>query len=427
MSKYTNYIETGIEWLNEIPSHWDKIRLRYLCDITTGSRDTVDREDDGQYPFFVRSKTIERISTYSYDGEAILTAGDGDICKIWHHVNEKFDFHQRVYMLYNFKKITGRFLYYYISENFYYDVFKLSAKNTVDSLRLPMFLNFPVAVPPLVEQTKIAQYLDHQTAIIDQLILQKEKLIELLKEKKQAVINEAVTKGLNPNAKMKDSGIEWLGKVPEHWEVVKFNRYVFLKHGFQFRDYDFTEDGVKVVKITQLKADGTLDVSNASFIDKNRIGEFSEILIEEGDILMALTGGTIGKIIRVAQVDEVLLQNYRVGKFIPTSNKLLKDFLFWVLSSVQIQNQIFFAQRETGQPNIGKEDFGKMIFTLPPVSEQREIVQFIENSIKKTSELIGLIELEIEKLKEYRQSIISEAVTGKIDVRDWQPNKKQTA
>src|SRR5690606_35998696 len=135
------------------------------------------------------------------------------------------DFHQRVYMLYNFKKITGRFLYYYISENFYHDVFKLSAKNTVDSLRLPMFLNFPVAVPPLQEQTKIAQYLDHQTATIDKLIQQKEKLIELLKEKRQAIINETVTKGLNPKAKMTDSGIVWLGEIPFNWKIKRL-RYL---------------------------------------------------------------------------------------------------------------------------------------------------------------------------------------------------------
>ncbi len=126
--KYSEYKILGLEWLYEYPIHWKSGRLRYLCDITTGEKDTINQTDDGEYPFFVRSKDVKKIDTYSFDGEAILTAGDGDICKIWHHINCKFDFHQRVYMLYNFDKVLGRFLYYFLSENFIHEVFKLSAE-----------------------------------------------------------------------------------------------------------------------------------------------------------------------------------------------------------------------------------------------------------------------------------------------------------
>jgi type I restriction enzyme, S subunit len=186
---------SGIEWLGEIPEHWEVKRLRYLLQITTGEKDTENREENGVYPFYVRSQTVERISTYSYDGEAILTAGDGvGVCKVWHHVNAKFDFHQRVYMLYKFRGVTGRFLFYFLKELFVHEVLKLSAKSTVDSLRLHMFQNFPVAVPnSIIEQRRIGEFLNAKTRKIDDLVVKVNHAIEKLREYRTALISAAVT------------------------------------------------------------------------------------------------------------------------------------------------------------------------------------------------------------------------------------------
>jgi type I restriction enzyme, S subunit len=186
--------DSGIEWLGEIPEHWELKRMKYLCDVTTGGKDTENREDDGKYPFFVRSQTIERISSYSFDGEAILTAGDGvGVCKVWHYVNEKFDFHQRVYMMSNFQPVLGKYLFYYLKENFGKEVMKLSAKSTVDSLRRPMFQNFMVCFGSLDEQKKIIEEIEFQEARIDTLISKSQQEIELLKEYKTALISEVIT------------------------------------------------------------------------------------------------------------------------------------------------------------------------------------------------------------------------------------------
>jgi type I restriction enzyme S subunit len=428
MSKYTNYIETGIEWLKEIPSHWNKIRLRYLCDITTGSRDTVDREDDGQYPFFVRSKTIERISTFSYDGEAILTAGDGDICKIWHHVNEKFDFHQRVYMLYNFKNITGRFLYYYISENFYYDVFKLSAKNTVDSLRLPMFLNFPVAVPPLEEQIKIAQYLDHQTAIIDQLILQKERLIELLKEKRQAVINEAVTKGLNPDAIMKDSGIEWLGEVPTDWKIKRL-RYLGKCQNGVSQGGEYFGSGDPFVSYGDVYKNMTLPLEVAG-LAKSTSSDKEVYSVLEGDVFFTRTSETIEEIGFASTCLQTISNAVFAGfliRFRPISNIIDKNFSKYYFRS-HIPRMFFVKEMNlVTRASLSQELLKSLPVLLPTLSQQKEIASFLDNKVNQFNSLIANVDSVILKLKEYRQAIISEAVTGKIDVRDWQPKKQQIA
>lgn len=450
-----NIIDSNIDWLGKVPSDWKVVKLKYalanipypIVDGPFGTQLKADEYTESGVPL-VRISNLDYKGNLTLDDIRFISAekalelersrirlNDVIIGKTGATIgksglNDKIEYgvvsSSCLKVSVDESILAPHFFKYYVtSPNFQNIILQTASGSTRDTINITPMANLEVVLPSLFEQHQIVNFLDYQTAIIDQLIQKKEKLIELLNEKRQSVINEAVTKGLDPDAKMKDSGIEWLGEVPESWELVKFNRYVFLKHGYQFRDYDFTDEGVKIVKITQLKADGSLDVSNASFIDINRISEFKEIIIEEGDILMALTGGTIGKIIKVEKVDEILLQNYRVGKFIPTSNRLSKDFLFWVLSSIQIQYQIFFAQKETGQPNIGKEDFGKMMFVLPPISEQSEIVQFIANSIKKISDLIRLIELEIVKLNDYRQSIISEAVTGKIDVRDWQPSKKQ--
>ena len=136
MMRNEEYKDSGIEWVGVIPTDWDITRLRFLCEITTGDKDTVNSIDDGQYPFYVRSPNIERINSYTFDGEAILTAGDGvGAGKVFHYANGKFDFHQRVYNLHEFKKITGKYLFYYMQENFIKEIEKGNAKSTVDSIR----------------------------------------------------------------------------------------------------------------------------------------------------------------------------------------------------------------------------------------------------------------------------------------------------
>ncbi len=185
---------SGIEWLGEIPEHWKVKRMKYICDIGTGDKDTENNEENGEYPFFVRSQTIERISTYSFDGEAILTAGDGvGVCKVWHYINGKFDYHQRVYRMSDFKEIMGKYLFYYLKENFVKEVKKLSAKSTVDSLRRPMFQNFQIAFGTLEEQLKIVNYIEYESNRIETILNKAQQEIDLLKEYKTALISEVVT------------------------------------------------------------------------------------------------------------------------------------------------------------------------------------------------------------------------------------------
>lgn len=171
----------------------------------------------------------------------------------------------------------------------------------------------------------------------------------------------------------------WKDKIPEDWSVKKFSDIAELRHGYQFRDYDFTKSGIKVCKITQIKGEGITDISNCSFIDESRLDKFNKFIIKKGDILIALTGATIGKIGRFNE-DEIVLQNYRVGNFFPIDdNNLSKEYLYQFLRSNYFYNQILTGQTQSAQQNIGKDDINNMSVILPPLPEQQAIAEILSS------------------------------------------------
>lgn len=186
--------DSGVDWIGKIPEHWMTRRMRYLCKIKTGDKDTINRVDDGKYPFYVRSPKVERINSYTFDGEAVLMAGDGvGAGKVFHYVNGKFGCHQRVYIFHDIKNINGEYLYFYMKSLFKHTIEQLSAKSTVDSVRLNMIQDFIVAIPTYKEQTSILSYLHKQIEKFDVAIANAAKQIALLQERKQIIINDVVT------------------------------------------------------------------------------------------------------------------------------------------------------------------------------------------------------------------------------------------
>jgi type I restriction enzyme S subunit len=190
---------------------WNNMRFRFLCKIMTGNKDTINKNDTGKYPFYVRSPKIERIDTYSYDGEAVLMAGDGvGAGRVFHYVNGRFDYHQRVYCFYEFiDKINVRYLYYYMTELFPREVDKGTAKSTVDSIRLNMIQNFTIFFPVLSEQEKIVRFLDKQISLIVKCINKINTDIELLSEYRTRLIFDVITGKIDVrNVKVLDIGME---------------------------------------------------------------------------------------------------------------------------------------------------------------------------------------------------------------------------
>ena len=418
-SKYPSYKDSRVEWLGEIPEYWVETRLKFLTSITTGDKDTENKEDDGKYPFFVRSKTIEQINSYSYDGEAILTAGDGDIGKIFHYINGKFDYHQRVYMFYRFLSIKGIFLYYYLLENLSKEVIKLSAKTTVDSLRLPMLQNFTVSVPPLQEQQTIANYLDKTTAKIDTLIEKQTKLIELLREKRQAVISTAVTRGLDNTVAMKDSGVEWLGEIPEGWTQTPLRYIGKLQNGIS-KGGDYFGSGFPFVNYGDIYNNGALPLS-VNGLAKSTKEDQHIYSVKTGDVFFTRTSETIDDIgmasTCVQSIKHATFSGFTI-RFRQLKRVLDENFSKYYFRTGH--SQAFFEEQLNlvTRASLGQDILKQLPVLLPPMIEQQKIADYLDEKTSKIDTLITKATKAIDLLKEKRTALISAAVTGKIDVRE---------
>jgi type I restriction enzyme S subunit len=439
MKKYDNYKDSGIEWIGEIPENWEMWKISHafkrIGSGTTPESGNPLYHENGTISWLntgdlndgilnscnkkVTGKALEDFSSLKiFPAGSLVMAMYGATIGKTSIINFDTTTNQACCVFCAGEIIDVKFLQYWFIGN-KEQIINLAIGGGQPNISQNILKDVRVCCPNFNEQQLISNYLDHKTNQVDTLISKKEQFISLLQEERTAVINQAVTKGLDPNVPMKDSGIEWLGEIPEHWEIGKFNLLINIRHGHQFMNYDFTENGIRIIKITQLHKNGYLDISNCSYISLNRLSEFNSILIKENDILMCLTGGTIGKIIRVGQVSEPLLQNYRVGHFSSSdSKKIIDDYIFWIMSSDFLISQIFFQMRETGQPNIGMGDFSRMKISFPKVTEQIEIVNFIKNKTIEIDTLIIKSLEEIELLKEYKTALISEVVTGKVDVRD---------
>jgi len=200
-----------------------------------------------------------------------------------------------------------------------------------------------------------------------------------------------------------------IGSCPAHWDVVKFSKVAELQHGYQFRTTDFTEQGIKILKITQIKDNGCIDISSCSYIDSKRLKTFESNIVKKGDILMALSGATIGKIGRYNS-DEIVLQNYRVGNFVPHDERVLnKDYFYHFLSTEKVYFQILANQNQSAQENVGKEDIHNILVFLPPLPEQTAIASVL-NSLDDKIDLLHRQNATLEKMAEtlFRQWFLEE-------------------
>lgn len=409
MNDYMSYKETGIEWLGTIPENWDLIRLKYLAQITTGNRDAVDAVSDGKYPFFIRSKNIESIDEYAYDGEAVLTAGDGDIGKIVHYINGKFNFHQRVYCIYN-ATISTKLIYYYFGEFFANEAERHNAKSTVDSIRLPVLKNFPIVVPSRKEQEEIVAFLDRTIGRIDYSLEGFEKQLQMLENYRREIIANAITKGIRKTVPMKDSGVDWMGDVPKHWNVTKMKwMFEIVKRIYGAEDRDvlsITQRGIKIKDIDS--NDGQLAESYANY----QVVNVNDFAMNSMDLL---TGW-----VDCSPYEGVTSPDYRVFRF--HQDKPQCHSYYKYLFQMCYTNRIFYRLGQ-GVSNLGRwrlqaDQFLNIRLPQPPVEEQEQIAAYLDTKVGQIEELTADIKAQIEKLKEYRKIVIHDAVTGKIKVTE---------
>ncbi|HAS3130123.1 restriction endonuclease subunit S [Vibrio parahaemolyticus] len=442
---YPEYKESGVEWLGKVPQNWSIHSLKRTIDrVTNGiwgsepdnendlivlrvadfNRNQLNISDDKLTFRAIEPK--DRTSRLLKKGDLLIEkSGGGDktlvgcvvlFDKDYPAVTSNF-----VAKMTPKKGFDSSFLRYAFSQLYTGKVNFPSIKQTtgIQNLDSDAYLQESFVFPSYEEQQKIANFLDHETAKIDTLITKQEKLIELLKEKRQAVISHAVTKGLNPNAPMKDSGVEWLGEVPEHWFVVPIKRMCEVKDG--------THDTPKYVDkgensfplITSKDFEGkNISFESAKYISKEAHREIvKRSNTEVGDVLMSMIGGNIGKALIVKETAEFSIKN--VALFKTTRKSALASYILYYLESGLLDIQISLQSRGGAQGFLSLGDLRNLVFFKVPEDELNTIVEHLDLKISKYDRLINIASDKIALLSERKTALISAAVTGKIDVRDW--------
>ena len=416
MKKYDSYKDSGIEWIGQIPEHWEVKKLKFISKICNGQDQKAVLEDDGAYPVYGSGGIFGRANSYLFDQPSVLLGRKGTIDKP-QYVEEPFWTVDTSY----FTKIREGFsvrLFYYLCTTINFDLYKYGS--AIPSMTQGHLNEIKFALPNSIEeQTQIANYLDHKTNQIDTLISKKQQFISLLQEERIAIINQAVTKGLDPNVPMKDSGIEWLGEIPEHWQISKI-KYVTKKIGSGVTPKGGSEvyetTGIPLLRSQNVYFDG-FRLDNVAYITNEIHDSMSNSKVLKGDVLLNITGGSIGRCYFVTDEFEDANVNQHVCIVRP-NELIMTEYLYYILSSEIGQLQIDLCQTGGNREALNFEQLKKFLFALPSIEEQTKIISKIQKKKHTIDDTILKSLEEIELLKEYKTALISEVVTGKVDVRE---------
>lgn len=426
IEKYPEYKDSGVEWLGEIPGHWDLTRLGTRFEErktkvsdkdfpplsvtkngTVPQLDNAAKSNDGDNRKLVKTGDFVINSRSDRKGSSGIAYQDGSVSLIY-IVMEPKGIHP-IYCNYLLK-----------SYNFIEEFYRMGHGIVADlwTTRYDEMKTIMIGIPTYDEQTAIAAFLDRKTALIDQAIDIKQKQIELLKERRQILIHKAVTRGLNPNVKMKDSGVKWIGVIPEHWALVPIRRFVDVRDGTHDTPL-YIEDGIDTFPlVTSKDFEGDIinfeNIKNISKKDHINISKRSGV--KRGDVLMSMIGGNIGKSVIVDANDNFSVKN--VALFKTNGNLNLAKFIRYYFESGILHKQIDLKSRGGAQGFLSLGDIRNLVFFKLQNDERNKIVEYLETKITdKLVSAISLKEQEIEKLKEYKAILINSAVTGKIKIK----------
>ena len=445
MKRYDSYKDSGVEWIGEIPSEWECIRLGMLGTFSSSGIDKKSNEDETPvrmvnytdlikgrkyYPIQNGQKKYMRVTTpQSKFKEHKLEKGDMVFIPssethedLGYSSLIDFEEDDFVYSYHILRYKTKKPIYHYykkylINHHSVLNQFSSECKGTTRKIiGRDVFNNVRVVLPPLSEQQQIVSFLDTKTSLIDSLIEKTQRKIELLKEKRTSLINEVVTKGLNSNVEMKDSGVEWVGEIPSHWLFTKFNRFVFFQEGPGLRTFQFTDEGTKVICVTNITEKG-IDFTYKKFISTDEyIEKYQHFTVEKGDYLLSSSGNSWGKVSEYLDDEKVMLNTSTIRLNTIGSSIYNKSLIPHILKSEVVRKQLEILMTGSCQPNFGPSHLNQLVIPIPPLSEQQQIVSYLDEQTQLIDNTISVEEKRIELLKEYRQSLISEVVTGKLKV-----------
>lgn len=414
IERHSSYNDSGKEWLGEIPASWEVLKAKYLwkelIDLSSTGEETLlsvsqytgvnANENDSRSGSLVGYKKVRENDLVinimlAWLGGLGLSSFNGIVSPAY-----------AVYRL--TRDFDAKFIHYLYRTSTYLDEFARRSKGVVPSrwrMYTDDFGQVLTLLPSKSEQTRIATFLDQKTVQIDQAIAQKERLIELLKERKQILIQRAVTRGLDPNVRMKDSGVEWIGEVPEHWEVKRLKYVAEINYGISPNEKTYNDEGIGTVLVN-----GPVEYSEEDF-GYTRSLKWTTAPVKfakKGSLLFCLRGSTTGRL-------NICHQDLAIGRGCAALNGLINQE-FFTQAIIALRDRIVDTFKGSTFPSVTSSDLDNYIIPIPPIKEQTIITTKIETATQKIVMAISCKQAEIEKLKEYKATLINSAVTGKIKI-----------
>ena len=434
---YPAYKDSGVEWLGRVPEHWEALTLRRVvaavktggtpssespsADIPDGVAWYTPGDFGSEMVLEAAGKRVSRTAISTGDvkvfpaGSILVVSIGATLGKVG-FVAEEVSANQQINVVIPNARVDGYFLAYSLSvktEAMWY----LANAATIGIMNQEKTKDIWLAIPSIGEQKSIATHLDRETARIDALIEKKTRFIELLREKRQALITQAATRGLDPSVKMKDSGVEWLGEVPEHWEVRSVSSVsTKITNGYVGPTRDIlVEEGVRYLQSLHIKGN-QIKFDVPYFVTKDWSNQHRKSILETGDVLIVQTGD-IGQATVVT--DEFAGCNCHALIIVaPERSIIWGEWMSWVFNSSYGYHTLLSIQTGAMHPHLNCGNVKDVLLPVPPLTEQLEIVKHIEHEERRVAALAGKTERSIELLKERRSALITAAVTGQIDLRE---------
>lgn len=423
MKQYDSYKDSGVQWIGEIPSHWERCRFKDFVSLKTDSSSSdvkIGLENiEGKTGRYIETNTEFEGDGVAFDVNDIVYGKLRPyLQKVWlatfagNAVGDFFVFHSK-------QNCESKYLQYLmLSDGFTSECNGATLGAKMPRVSSDFILTLRYFLPPFAEQQAIASYLDKKCGEIDKAIATQQKRIELLQELRQNIITHAITRGINPDVSLKDSGVDWIGQVPEHWEVkrIKHCAGIFGRIGFRgYNTEDLVPEGEGPITLSPSNMQGKMNYDSCTYLSWYKYNESPEIQIHNGDVLFVKTGSTYGK--------SAYVENLPMEATINPQIVVLKDFnqcnskyFYYMLTTHIVQNQVDNTVIGSTIPTIGQEKIRNYILPVPPLSEQQVIVAHIEIETAKLDKQVAKANRQISLLQELKQSIITEVVTGKRKV-----------
>ena len=436
--RYPAYKDSGVAWLGEIPAHWSVSRIKNaIADARNGVWGDEPSEENSilcvRVADFNRQNFTVSLDNRTYRGVAekdregrllqrndllLEKSGGGENQPVGFVVIYEYDepavssnfvarlalkasSHPR-YFLYCFAKLYSERV----------NIRSIKQNTGIQNLDAGQYFDEPITFPPLPEQHTIAAFLDTETARIDTLVAKQVSLIATLQEKRRALISHVVTKGLDPAAPMKDSGVPWLGEVPKHWEVTHLKRIARIRYGLGQppREHD---QGVPLIRATNIDA-GKITECDLVLVDPTDVPESKDAFLTAGEIIVVRSGAYTGDSSIIPSAYEGAVAGYDM---VVTVVRAIPQFVAWSFLGTSVAYQFDIAKLRAAQPHLNAEELGETWVVLPTTTEQHAIVTHIEKETSHIDTLIAKAQEMIAVLREHRTALVAAAVTGQIDVR----------